>query len=112
MYLISDKSDAHEKFKIFKTEVEKQCGKMIKVVRSNRDGEYDGKHRSIGQFKGSFSKYLEDYGIVTQYTKPGSLEYNEVAERHNRTLKDMVRTMMSRYHLPISLCVKFLPCIF
>ena len=50
MYLISDKSDALEKFKIFKTEVEKQCKKVIKVARSDRDGEYYGKHGSNRQF--------------------------------------------------------------
>ena len=38
VYLINDKSLALEKFKIFKMEVENQCGKSIKVVRSNRGG--------------------------------------------------------------------------
>ena len=36
VYLISHKSEALERFKIFKTEVEKQLGKVIKIVRSDR----------------------------------------------------------------------------
>ena len=31
---------------------------------------------------------------------PGSPEQNGVAKRHNRTLKDMMRSMMSRSNLP------------
>ena len=32
VYLISHKSEALERFKIFKTEVKKQLGKVIKIV--------------------------------------------------------------------------------
>ncbi|GAV90866.1 LOW QUALITY PROTEIN: rve domain-containing protein/SWIM domain-containing protein, partial [Cephalotus follicularis] len=38
LFLIKEKSQALEKFKIFQTEVEKQLGKVIKVVRSDRGG--------------------------------------------------------------------------
>ena len=31
---------------------------------------------------------------------PGSPEQNGVSERHNRTLKDMIRSMLSRSNLP------------
>ena len=34
---------------------------------------------------------------------PGSQSMNGVAERRNRTLKDMVRSMISHSHFPISL---------
>ena len=49
---------------------------------------------------GPFAKYLQDYGIVAQYTMPGSPEQNGVAERRNRTLMEMKRSMMSRSNLP------------
>ncbi|RDX99566.1 hypothetical protein CR513_17356, partial [Mucuna pruriens] len=39
-----EKYEALEIFKIFKIEVEKQLGKMIKIVRSNHGGEYYGKY--------------------------------------------------------------------
>ena len=99
LYLIKEKAESLDKFKIFRTEVEKQLGKVIKVVRSDRGGEYYGKHGDAGQLKGPFSKYLEDFGIVAQFTMPGSPEQNGVAERRNRTLMEMVRSMISRTNL-------------
>ncbi|KAF7824088.1 Retrovirus-related Pol polyprotein from transposon TNT 1-94 [Senna tora] len=42
-----------------------------------------------GQQKGPFAKFLQDCGIVAQYTMLGSPEQNGVAERPNRTLMDM-----------------------
>ncbi|KAL5755315.1 hypothetical protein ACOSP7_023535 [Xanthoceras sorbifolium] len=53
--------------------------------------------------KGPFAKFLEACGIVSQYTMPGSPSMNGVAERRNRTLKDMVRSMISHSTLPESL---------
>ena len=103
VYLISHKSEALERFKIFKTEVEKQLGKVIKIVRSDRGGEYYGKHGDLGQCLGPFAKFLQSCGIKAQYTMPGTPEQNGVAERRNRTLMDMVRSMISRTKLPQSL---------
>ena len=100
LYLIQEKSDALDKFKVFKLEVEKQLGKVIKIVISDRGGEYYGRHGDVGQHRGPFAKYLQDCGIIAQYTLLGSPEQNGVAERRNRTLKDMIRTMMSRSNLP------------
>ena len=41
-------------------------------------------------------------GIVTQLTIPYTPQQNGVAERRNRTLLDMVRSMMAQEKLPIS----------
>ena len=43
---------------MFKLEVEKQLGKIIKIVRSDRGGEYYGRHGDVGQHMGPFEKYL------------------------------------------------------
>ncbi|RVW76784.1 Retrovirus-related Pol polyprotein from transposon TNT 1-94 [Vitis vinifera] len=43
----------------------------------------------VKQRPGPFAKYLEECGIVPQYTMLGSPSMNGVAERRNRTLKDM-----------------------
>ena len=40
VYLMHYKSDSFEKFKEYRTEVEKQLGKYVKVIRSDRGGEY------------------------------------------------------------------------
>src|SRR5436190_23196347 len=91
LYLIEEKSEALDMFKSFKAEVENQLGKKIKVVRSDRGGEYYGRYDGSGeQHPGPFAKFLEECGIVTQYTMPGMPSMNGVSERRNRTLKDMV----------------------
>ncbi|RVX07135.1 Retrovirus-related Pol polyprotein from transposon TNT 1-94 [Vitis vinifera] len=76
----------------FKAEVENQLSKKIKAVRSDRGGEYYGRYDGSGEQRpGPFAKYLMECGIVPQYTMPGTPSQNGVAERRNRTLKDMVR---------------------
>ena len=77
------KSETFEKFKEFKNEVENQCGKKIKALRSGRGGEY---------LSHEFSNHLKSCGIVPQLTPPGTPQRNGVFERRNRTLLDMVRS--------------------
>ena len=73
-----------------------QLGKIIKVVKSNRGGEYYERNDGSGeQLLGPFAKFLKENGIVPQHTIPGGLHMNSVAERRNKTLKDMVRSMIS-----------------
>ena len=94
-------------FKSFKVEVENQLNKRIKNVRSDRGGEYYGKYDGSGkQRPGPFAKFLEECGIVPEYTMAGSPSMNDVVERRNRMLKDMVRSMISHSNFPISLWVK------
>ena len=88
-------------FKVFRAEVETQLNKKNNCVRSDHGGEYYGRYDSLGeQCPGPFADLLEECGIVPQYTMPGSLSMNGVAERRNRTLKDMVRSMISHSTLP------------
>ena len=49
LYLLHNKSEALDAFKVFKAEVEKQCNKQIKIVRSDRGGEYYGRYTENGQ---------------------------------------------------------------
>ncbi|KAL4310633.1 hypothetical protein GQ457_01G017150 [Hibiscus cannabinus] len=93
VYLMRYKSEALEKFKEFKNEVHNQHGKSIKALRSDRGGEY------LSQ---DFDELLKECGIVSQLTPPGTPQWNEVFERRNRTLLDMVRSMMSHTDLPTS----------
>ncbi|WVZ07573.1 hypothetical protein V8G54_020919 [Vigna mungo] len=88
---------------VFINEVERQLDRKVKVVRSDRGGEYYGKTDESGQCPGPFAKYLESQGICAQYTMPGTPQQNGVAERRNRTLMDMVRSMLSHSNIPLSL---------
>ena len=73
-------------------------------VRSDCGGEYYGRYDSLGEQRpGPFARYLEECGIVPQYTMSGSPSMNGVVERRNRTLKDMVRSMICHSNLPESL---------
>jgi hypothetical protein len=58
MYPIKERSEALDKFKIFKAEVENQQDLKIKIVRSDRGGEYYDRHTPYGQVPGPFAKYL------------------------------------------------------
>src|SRR5665213_3518279 len=93
LYLMRHKSETFEKFKEFQHEVELQLGKKVRAIRSDRGGEY---------LSYEFEDYLRDCGIVSQWTPPGTPQWNGVSERSNRTLLDMVRSMMSRTDLPKS----------
>jgi hypothetical protein len=66
IYPIKERSEALDKFKIFKAEVENQHDLKIKIVRSDRLGEYYGRHTQYGQVPGPFAKFLMEQGIVAQ----------------------------------------------
>ena len=80
------KSETFGKFKEFMAEAEKQLGKSLKTLRSDRGGEY---------LETKFKDHLLEHGILSQLTTPGTRQQNGVAEKKNRTLLDMVRSMMS-----------------
>ena len=107
VYLLHNKYEALDAFKVFKAEVENQCGKQIQIVRSYRGGDY-GRYTKNGQAPGPFAKFFQEHEIVAQHTMPGSRDQNGVAERRNRTLVDMVRNMLSNSDLPKFLWIEAL----
>ena len=94
LYLLHHKSEAFEKFKEFRAEVEKQLAKDINAIRSDRGGEY---------LSDSVIDHLRENWILSQLTALGTPQQNGVAERRNRTLFDMTRSMMSYSELPLFL---------
>ncbi|GKF07950.1 retrotransposon protein, putative, ty1-copia subclass [Tanacetum coccineum] len=77
-------NEAIDKFVLYKTEVENQLGKKIKVVRSDRGGEYVA----------PFAELCTKHRIRHEFTTPYSPQQNGIAERKNRTLKEMVTAML------------------
>ncbi|GKA94832.1 zinc finger, CCHC-type containing protein [Tanacetum coccineum] len=73
-----------ETFKVFQNEVKNQLGKKIKVIRSDREGEYQSYE---------FVNHIKSCGIVSQLTPPYTPQHNGVSERRNQTLLDMVRSL-------------------
>ena len=86
-------TDALDCFKRYTNLVENQLNVKIKTLRTDRGSEY-----LFDQFK----IFCDEKGIARQLTIPYTPQQNGVAERRNRTLLDMVRSMMARANLPIS----------
>ncbi|GKE62089.1 retrotransposon protein, putative, ty1-copia subclass, partial [Tanacetum coccineum] len=84
VYLLKHKHEVFETFKVFQKEVENQLGKTIKSLRSDRGGEYMSQE---------FLDHLKD---IAQHTPPYTPQHNRMSKRRNRTLLDMVRSMMSK----------------
>nr|KAJ0209753.1 hypothetical protein LSAT_V11C400185330 [Lactuca sativa] len=83
IYLLHSKDEALDKFKIYKRQVELHKNGLIKVLRIDRGGEYYD------------PLYFESTGIIHQTIAPYTPQQNGVAERENRTLKEMVNSMLS-----------------
>ncbi|KAL0404319.1 UNVERIFIED_CONTAM: Transposon Ty1-BL Gag-Pol polyprotein [Sesamum radiatum] len=93
IYLMRYKSEAFGRLNEFRLKVENQTDRKIKILWSDRGGEY---------LSGEFLDYLKENGILSQWTLPGTPQLNSVFKRRNRTLLDMVRSMMSFTELPLS----------
>ncbi|GJW80701.1 retrotransposon protein, putative, ty1-copia subclass [Tanacetum coccineum] len=93
VYLLKHKHEVFETFKVFQKEVENQLGKTIKSLHFDRGGEYMSQE---------FLDHLKDHGIIAHCTPLYTPQHNGVSERRNRTLLDMVRSMMSQTTLPKS----------
>ena len=62
VYLLRSKDEALEMFQHFKNEVENQLNRKIKVIRSDRGGEYEA----------PFGDFFSQHGIIHQTTAPYS----------------------------------------
>ncbi|KAJ9507247.1 hypothetical protein QJQ45_006215 [Haematococcus lacustris] len=89
--LIKQKSDAAAAIIDMVTALERQTGSKLKALRSDRGGEYTG---------AELQRWLRTQGVVHQLTAPYSPEMNGSAERVNRTVLNMVRTMMDAVSAP------------
>ena len=112
LFLIHEKSRSLDVLTYFKVDVENQLNKRIKSVRSDHGGEYYDRYDGSGeQRRGPFARFIEECGIVPQYTILGSPSMNGVAKRRNHTLTDMIRSMIFHSTLPESLCGETLKTI-
>lgn len=93
VYFLQVKSEAFAAFKSFKALVEKESGNVIKVLRTDRGGEYCSHE---------FENFCESHGIKKQLTAAYTPQQNGVSERKNRTILDMVRSLLTRSGVPKS----------
>lgn len=91
VYFISAKSEAFIMFKKFKSIAEKKAGSSMGCLRTNRGGEFTSK---------DFNEYCFLNGIKRQLTAIYTPHQNGVAKRKNRTIMNLVRSMLSEKHIP------------
>lgn len=91
VYLLKEKSQALESFKQFKRKVETETGKVVKALRTDRGGEY---------LSDDFKRFCLKHGIKRQLTTSFSPQQNGVAERKNRTVINMVVSMINAKNMP------------
>jgi transposase InsO family protein len=83
---LKNKSEAIDKFKVFKELVENKTDLKIKCLRSDNGGEFTSNE---------FEKFCEMHGIKRQFSAARTPQHNGVAERKNRTVQEMERTMLN-----------------
>lgn len=93
VYPLHKKSDTFEVFKKWQAKVERQTGKLVKVIRDDKGGEYSSQ---------SARQHCTKYGIGRQMTTRATPQQNGVAERLNRTIEERVTAMLQHSHLPES----------
>ena len=91
MYL-REKSEAFEKFKWYLARVEKEIGKILKCLRSDRGGEF---------ISNEFNNFCIERGIKRQVTTRGTPEQNGIAKRRNKSIMHYARTLMIEKNIAI-----------
>ena len=90
-YFLKHKYQAFDVFKEWKTMVERQTERKVKILRTDNGMEFCSK---------IFKSYCKSEGIVRHYTVPHTPQQNGVAERMNRTIISKARCMLSNAGLP------------
>jgi len=91
VYMLKNKDQAVDAFVKYKADVENSSSHKLKILRSDRGGEFLAK---------SFQSVCEQAGIKHQFTAPYSPQQNGVVERKNRTVMEMARAMLKSMNLP------------
>lgn len=88
-------------FKKFKALVENESGYKIKAMRTDRGGEFTSNQ---------FNNFCESHGIRRTLTVPRSPQQNGIVERKNRTIMNMVRSMLKSKLMPKEVWAEAVAC--
>ncbi|GAU51028.1 hypothetical protein TSUD_291040 [Trifolium subterraneum] len=91
VYFLKNKSSVFDCFKKFKCMVEKESSEVICCLRTDRGGEFNSDE---------FREFCEEHGIKRQLTAAYTPQQNGIAERKNRTIMDMVKSMLAAKDIP------------
>ena len=91
LYLLKFKSEAFITFVKFKALVERESGRLLKILRTDGGGEYTS---------AEFESFCEQSGIKHEITTPYTPRHNALAERRNRIIMNMTRSLLKDKLLP------------
>ena len=94
VFFIKKKSEVCEKFTELKALIENASSQNIKILRYKNGGEY---------FNNDLLHICSQSGIQVQHSVPYTPQQNGVAERKNRSLKEMTTCMLESKKLPTNL---------
>jgi transposase InsO family protein len=88
VFFLHDKSETQAVLKKFLKREQNKFHVKIKKIRNDNGTEF--KNTQV-------EDYLDEEGIKHEFSAPYTTQQNRVAERKNRTLIDMARTMLNEY---------------
>jgi transposase InsO family protein len=88
VFFLQDKSETQEVLKKFLKRAQNEFDAKVKKIRSNNGTKF--KNTQLEDF-------LDEEGIKHEFLAPYTPQQNGVAERKNRTVIDMARTMLDEY---------------
>jgi transposase InsO family protein len=101
VYFLKEKSSALAVFKNFKAFTEAESNYKLVVARSDRGGEYTSN---------AFQDFCRENEIRHQLTAAYTPHQNVIAERKNRTILDMTRSMLKEKGLPKQFWAEAVAC--
>jgi Reverse transcriptase (RNA-dependent DNA polymerase)/Integrase core domain/GAG-pre-integrase domain len=91
LYLLKTKDETAKVYKQYEAWVETQMGAKIKVLNTDRGGEYQGE---------DFVNYLKSKGTHQKLNVHDTPQHAGVAERRNRTIGERIRALLHASGLP------------
>ena len=101
MYFLKLKSEVFEHLNIWKALIENQSGKKLKVLMTDNESVY---------VKKNLQHLCEECGIQMQHSTPYTPQQNGVAERKNRSLKEMATCMIEARDLSPNIWAEDISC--
>jgi hypothetical protein len=90
MFLLTAKSEVNAVLRSAIYRWQRQTGRKIKVLRTDRGTEYQG----------NFGRFMRREGIIHQRSAAYTPEQNGVAERYNRTIIEKARCLLNEFEVP------------
>jgi transposase InsO family protein len=91
VFFLHDKTETQGTLKLFLRRAQNEFELKVKKIRSDNRSEF--KNLQV-------EEYLEEEGIKHEFSAPYTPQQNGVAEKKNRTLIDMARTMLGEFKMP------------